>query len=187
MAYPYRYVPQFDFAAAKARGEAVDGQRLQSALANIAESINQIRSFIAAGFNADKTWQPLEYTARELEEQLEFTATASQTEFEFPSGTVADTTTDQVRVYSGGALIAPSNVTLATDKVTIPAQTAGAAGEVLYANPLTHVLILTAIVVGVATLAVGLALVVRIREAYGTIEDDEISEADYSLELEKGV
>lgn len=57
----------------------------------------------------------------------------------------------------------------------------------LYANPLPQVLILTAIVVGVATLAVGLALVVRIREAYGTIEDDEIAEADYSLELEKGV
>lgn len=57
----------------------------------------------------------------------------------------------------------------------------------LYANPLPQVLILTAIVVGVATLAVGLALVVRIRETYGTIEDDEISEADYSLELEKGV
>ncbi|MEQ8432844.1 MAG: cation:proton antiporter subunit C [Oceanicaulis sp.] len=57
----------------------------------------------------------------------------------------------------------------------------------LYSNPLPQVLILTAIVVGVATLAVGLALVVRIREAYGTIEDDEIAEADYSLELEKGV
>lgn len=57
----------------------------------------------------------------------------------------------------------------------------------LYSNPLPQVLILTAIVVGVATLAMGLALVVRIREAYGTIEDDAISEADYSLELEKGV
>lgn len=44
----------------------------------------------------------------------------------------------------------------------------------LYSNPLPHVLILTAIVVGVATLALGLALVVRIREAYGTIEEDEI-------------
>ena len=43
-----------------------------------------------------------------------------------------------------------------------------------YSNPLPHVLILTAIVVGVATLALGLALVVRIHEAYGTIEDDEI-------------
>ncbi|MEM1371730.1 MAG: cation:proton antiporter subunit C [Pseudomonadota bacterium] len=43
-----------------------------------------------------------------------------------------------------------------------------------YSNPLPHVLILTAIVVGVATLALGLALVVRIREAYGTIEEDEI-------------
>jgi multicomponent Na+:H+ antiporter subunit C len=45
---------------------------------------------------------------------------------------------------------------------------------VLYSNPLPHVLILTAIVVGVATLALGLALVVRINEAYGTIEEDEI-------------
>ncbi len=43
-----------------------------------------------------------------------------------------------------------------------------------YSNPLPHVLILTAIVVGVATTALGLALVVRIRNAYGTIEDDEI-------------
>lgn len=45
-----------------------------------------------------------------------------------------------------------------------------------YSNPLPHVLILTAIVVGVATLALGLAIVVRIHEAYGTIEEDEITE-----------
>jgi multicomponent Na+:H+ antiporter subunit C len=44
----------------------------------------------------------------------------------------------------------------------------------IYSNPLPHVLILTAIVVGVATLALGLALVLRINEAYGTIEEDEI-------------
>ena len=43
-----------------------------------------------------------------------------------------------------------------------------------YSNPLPHVLILTAIVVGVATMALGLALIVRIRDAYGTIEEDEI-------------
>ncbi|MFN0302776.1 MAG: cation:proton antiporter subunit C [Burkholderiales bacterium] len=48
----------------------------------------------------------------------------------------------------------------------------------IYSNPLPHVLILTAIVVGVATLALGLAIVVRIREAYGTIEEDEILEMD---------
>ena len=52
--------------------------------------------------------------------------------------------------------------------------------SILYSNPLPHVLILTAIVVGIATTALGLALIVRIREAYGTIEDEEISliEAD---------
>jgi multicomponent Na+:H+ antiporter subunit C len=47
-----------------------------------------------------------------------------------------------------------------------------------YSNPLPHVLILTAIVVGVATTAVGLALVVRIREAYGTVEEDDIHDQD---------
>ena len=51
-------------------------------------------------------------------------------------------------------------------------------GVELYTNPLPHVLILTAIVVGVATTAVGLALTVRIREAYGSIEDDELIEDD---------
>ena len=48
----------------------------------------------------------------------------------------------------------------------------------VYSNPLPHVLILTAIVVGVATLALGLALVVRIREAYGSIEEDDILNLD---------
>jgi multicomponent Na+:H+ antiporter subunit C len=49
-----------------------------------------------------------------------------------------------------------------------------AEGFRLYSNPLPSVLILTAIVVGVATTAVALSLVVRIREAYGTIEEDDI-------------
>ena len=53
-----------------------------------------------------------------------------------------------------------------------------APGFATYSNPLPHVLILTAIVVGVATLALGLAIVVRIREAYGSIEEDEILAQD---------
>ena len=48
----------------------------------------------------------------------------------------------------------------------------------LYSNPLPQVLILTAIVVGVATLALGLAIVVRIHERYGTIEEQELLNAD---------
>jgi multicomponent Na+:H+ antiporter subunit C len=48
----------------------------------------------------------------------------------------------------------------------------------IYSNPLPHVLILTAIVVGVATTALGLALAVRIREAYGTVEEDELQAQD---------
>ena len=48
----------------------------------------------------------------------------------------------------------------------------------IYSNPLPHVLILTAIVVGVATTALGLALTVRINKAYGSINEDEISVSD---------
>ncbi len=44
----------------------------------------------------------------------------------------------------------------------------------VYASPLPHVLILTAIVVGVATTALGLALVVRIHRAFGTIEESQL-------------
>ncbi len=50
----------------------------------------------------------------------------------------------------------------------------------LYSNPLPHVLILTAIVVGVATTAMGLSLVVRIYAAYGSMEEDDIEVMDRS-------
>jgi multicomponent Na+:H+ antiporter subunit C len=53
--------------------------------------------------------------------------------------------------------------------------------ENLYSNPLPHVLMLTAIVVGVATLAVGLAITVRMREAYGTVEMDEVRALDLEV------
>jgi len=51
-------------------------------------------------------------------------------------------------------------------------------GREVYSHPLPSVLMLTAIVVGIATTALALALIVRIREAYGTIEDDEILAKD---------
>ncbi|NHK29561.1 cation:proton antiporter subunit C [Parvularcula flava] len=63
------------------------------------------------------------------------------------------------------------------------ADAAAQGAEVIYTNPLPHVLILTAIVVGVATTAVGLALAVRIREAYGTIEEDELEAEDHFAEF----
>ena len=65
-----------------------------------------------------------------------------------------------------------------------PAKIIGATAPILsdsfklYSNPLPHVLMLTAIVVGVATLALGLALVVRIRETYKSIEEEEILALD---------
>ena len=54
----------------------------------------------------------------------------------------------------------------------------GHAAELLYSNPLPHVLMLTAIVVGVATTALALALVVRIQQEYGTTEEDEIAKIE---------
>jgi len=67
--------------------------------------------------------------------------------------------------------IAPAKILGGTAPILDPAYT-------LYSNPLPHVLILTAIVVGVATLALGLSLVIRINEAYGTVEEDQILERD---------
>jgi multicomponent Na+:H+ antiporter subunit C len=55
------------------------------------------------------------------------------------------------------------------------------AADVSYSNPLPHVLILTAIVVGVATTALAMALIIRIHKAYGTIEEQDIHEQDASL------
>ncbi len=46
--------------------------------------------------------------------------------------------------------------------------------DIIYSNPIPHVLILTAIVVGIATTSLALALIIRIREVYDTIEEDEI-------------
>lgn len=60
-----------------------------------------------------------------------------------------------------------------------------AEGITAYSNPLPHVLILTAIVVGVATTALGLALVVRINEAYGSIEEEDLGEKEEREEQEE--
>ena len=54
--------------------------------------------------------------------------------------------------------------------------TTSSKSKIIYSNPLPHVLMLTAIVVGVATTALALSLVVRINEHYGTIEEDELEE-----------
>ncbi|MCB1661804.1 MAG: cation:proton antiporter subunit C [Pseudomonadales bacterium] len=49
----------------------------------------------------------------------------------------------------------------------------------VFSNPLPQVLILTAIVVGISTTALGLAIIVRIKESYGTIEEHEIQNLDH--------
>lgn len=67
--------------------------------------------------------------------------------------------------------ITPGKILGGTAPILDPAYT-------VYSNPLPHVLILTAIVVGVATMALGLALTVRINEAYGSCEEDEIVAKD---------
>ncbi len=45
-----------------------------------------------------------------------------------------------------------------------------------YINPLPHVLMLTAIVVAVATLGVALSLAVKVYQRYGTLEEPEIQD-----------
>jgi multicomponent Na+:H+ antiporter subunit C len=69
--------------------------------------------------------------------------------------------------------VSMGNVTGATAPILVE----GGAPTV-YSNPLPHVLMLTAIVVGVASSALGLALVVRVKEAYGSVEEDEIVALD---------
>ncbi|MDP1526716.1 MAG: cation:proton antiporter subunit C [Rhodocyclaceae bacterium] len=76
--------------------------------------------------------------------------------------------------------IAPGKLIGGTAPILAPQYT-------VYSNPLPHVLILTAIVVGVATLALGLAITVRIRETYGTIEEDEIIAADNAVQVAEDV
>jgi len=56
--------------------------------------------------------------------------------------------------------------------------------SIVYSNPLPHVLILTAIVVGIATTSLGLALIVRIREAYDTIEEEDILKIERKMTAE---
>jgi len=52
------------------------------------------------------------------------------------------------------------------------------AGTAVFSNPLPQVLILTAIIVGISTTALGLGIVVRVKEEYGSIEEHEIQEID---------
>jgi len=77
------------------------------------------------------------------------------------------------KVRGGTAPILPEDVKYYQNGQPIPPE-----GFDGWSNPLPSVLILTAIVVGVATTALALALIIRIREAYGTIEEDEILERD---------
>ena len=85
-----------------------------------------------------------------------------------------------LNIFQGAVIIlyvAMGKVAGGTAPITVgghgPAQ-----AEVLYSNPLPHVLMLTAIVVGIATTALALSLIVRIQEAYGTTEEDELMAMD---------
>ena len=58
----------------------------------------------------------------------------------------------------------------------VPATSDPASGDLVLASPLPHVIVLTAIVVGIALTAVGLALIVRIHAEYGTLREDTLRE-----------
>lgn len=89
----------------------------------------------------------------------ESVATSTAIDAATESASASATNTSEVTAAAVQSLVSPA---------------ANAGETIVYSNPLTHVLILTAIVVGVATTALGLALIVRINEAYGSIEEDEI-------------
>lgn len=61
---------------------------------------------------------------------------------------------------------------------TAPIIPEGGGENLVFSNPVPHVLMLTAIVVGIATTALALALVVRIHEEFGSIEEDLIREQE---------
>lgn len=123
--YPPAYTQTTDFLLAKQNGEAVDGGALAHEFANLAETVNQLRAFIKAGFTSNRKWQPSSALAQDLVEQFEYTATAGQTEFLFTGGTTATPASDKVRVFVNGVLIKPSTVTLNSDGVEIAARSAG--------------------------------------------------------------
>jgi multicomponent Na+:H+ antiporter subunit C len=60
------------------------------------------------------------------------------------------------------------------DGGTAPVRVIGEQSDTLYSNPLPHALILTAIVVSVSTLAVAMAIIVNIRERFGTIDEQDL-------------
>lgn len=61
---------------------------------------------------------------------------------------------------------------------TAPIIPEGGVEGVIFTNPIPSVLMLTSIVVGLATLSLGLSFVVRIQGAYGTVEEDELNVLD---------
>lgn len=106
-----------------------------------------------------------EHSGAEADHAAEIHASENSTELHATYETIGEATEGQAQIA------------LEHGKETLHHSGHGAS-EILYSNPLPHVLILTAIVVGVATLSVGLAIIVRIREAYGTIEADDVRAAD---------
>jgi len=102
------------------------------------------------------------------------------------AGKIANKMFDKVDKTAGFEIAAPDLHAAPDAGVAQSIADAAAQGATIYTNPLPHVLILTAIVVGVATTAVGLALAIRIREAYGTIEEDELEAIDHIAEFGAG-
>ena len=125
MSYPPPYQATTDFSRDEQDQRPVDGVKLAVELANIGESINQMRDFLRAGFTSDKKWQPASALAMKLLEVEPETASVGQTEFDLPNGATADTNKDHVQVWVDGLLLDPDDVTLNATNVQIPAQTGG--------------------------------------------------------------
>lgn len=125
MPYPPYYHAKRDFALSEQNGEEVSGVDLMAEFSSVGESLNQLVGFIRNLATANREWQPGSALAQDLAEESETTATSGQTDFDLPNNATADPAEDKVRVFSDGVLIDPSDTTLNTDSVTIPARNGG--------------------------------------------------------------
>jgi hypothetical protein len=129
MPYPPRTTIRHDFALDDQQGNPVDGLSLAVELEGVAEALNQILTFIKAGFTADKRWRPAEANGQELKFELRFVATAGQTDFDISTVTF-DPVANKAVVFVNGLKVDGDDVAVTATTVTIPAVSASDVVEV---------------------------------------------------------
>lgn len=126
MSYPPQYRPAFDFAQAINRGDLPSATELAIELFNAATSINQAIMFVRAFATSNQKIKPAQLRATTNVAEDEQTATAGQTEVLYAGGVTVDASTATVGVFINGDRLAPSDVTVQSDRVVVtPALSGG--------------------------------------------------------------